>query len=366
MAGATQIGTGAVVLTANADALLTGLANAKAQTNRWAADTTRAAQIKTGGVKGGGGGGGGGVTDMLPFLKAGALLTGGLALAKPLVAKIGESFMSWVTGIKSAAMELDKMRGMASEFEANIDRRLAKEAEWVSAAATPEDKLKAIGAQIAMNKKELVGMIATQKMWEAEVEKLSDVWTEDPEAMLLFLGGGLEDQLEKVKVELASATNGVNKYKDALAKLEEQKGRITRPETDPALVGDIGRLREQWEQQVDAATRGLTPIQQSIEALRRRGATEAMLAELTKSGEKLDMANMKPQSAGAMLRGSQEAGSIMAKFETANLLRPAPPPVADMPVLISKATLKEAKEQKALLFRILGAVSSGTPILVVE
>ena len=67
--------------------------------------------------------------------------------------------------------------------------------------------------------------------------------------------------------------------------------------------------------------------------------------------------------AGAFQAGSTEAYSVMAKFQAGNILTGQAP--ADNPVKIAKENLKELKEHKRVLWKIVGALDLGTPIRVI-
>lgn len=368
MAGATQIGTGAVVLTANADALLTGLDKAKRHTEKFAASTSRKL-----GAKGAAGAAPGGGPNIGGF--GGGVFVGGIGGAIAGVALKGATLLAHALG--KIPEILSDMRERAERYanvslvrNAAIDRA-ASAVDRIDSAW--DDAVLTVGAALAPALEriasivEVIGFVAASAIGEF-IDSMSEAVTQ---ALLwldatLNLGAASESTADVIFALVKGAAMGFawlwDTVKAGAGIVVGTFGVMVRGVADFLdLIGQtndgIRKLANGMTDFGGAALAGFGTSAAQVE-----GWLDRLQAKF-KTTERLAKKITGPNNAAAMLRGSQEAASTMLRFQTANILNGAEP--ADNPVKIAKEQLKEAKEAKRVLWKIVGVLDQGTLIQVV-
>lgn len=239
----------------------------------------------------------------------------GLALLKPLVGEIAAGISTWATGTDDFAKRLAKMQEIAEDLARMLDRRLKNDAEWIDAAVDPKDRLKLVQAEIKKNEKELSGLIKTQDQWAEKSREFSTIWNKSTESLQLWMVGKRDEKKQEVDVFLKEATETIKTRKKMLEELREKNNRLLNPANNPALVGEINHLADDWQSQIDALTKNLSPLQAEIAKLEKKGASSAMLKNLREVGDKLELAQYKPEPMAAITRNSEADFKIRAERE---------------------------------------------------
>jgi hypothetical protein len=301
MAANNAIGTGALILSANADKMLADLDRVKAGADRATKQINAKAQAGGGAFAGG-------------FL--GSLA--GKFLEAP-IQKITETITEWALGTNRFRSALIAVGDAADLAARKLERGLRLDAEKLGAIVNPQDQLAEIGRQSEALKAMLADQLRIRdaaRDWEAKLKDSTSM-----EHLELWAGGALDSSLELVKLKGDKATEAIGKLRDRLEDMSETSKRIKSPELDPKLIGDANRLAQSFELQ--RLQLGKTAEEAQIFALKMQGATDGMLGEATRQMELLKKAraeNAPVQLAGALSKGSTEAYSLTAKFQAAGTL----------------------------------------------
>lgn len=304
MAGNNTIGTGALILSANADNALMGLDRLEKGANK-----TKQQLDKVGG-----GGAGGGLLSFLGGAVGGA---SGRVLG-PMVEKIGEGISRWVFNTNKWETSLRGATEAANLASRAMDRGLKSQEEKLNS-LRPGDKAAEIEAQTSALRLQL-----------KEQERIRDVSNENaafmkdltnPTAMRAWRQGAQGMLIDLANMKASKADEAIGKLRDRLADLNDAAKKIKDPTKNFGLIGEINQLTEALKLQAD--TFGMTANQAQIYALKAKGATDAMLAPLQAAADRLDAmqkqtaAPQGPQNVGAMQRGSAEAFTIIARAQNA-------------------------------------------------
>ena len=331
MAGAQQIGTGAVVLTANADQMLTGLDKAQKGVEKWASTTTAKA-ASAGGSAGGG---------LLSGLLFGGAIGAGIGFALAGLNRIKSAVMS----ISDVGERSKKYSNVGTDQQGKIDR--ADKAFFRISAVADEFLFKIIGTLAPAIERiadvlEIVGFVGGEALlWVAD-----QIGTVDISAQKVF---GILRDIGRVFVYIQHTSDLM-----AIAVLE----------SFAAITDGAGGLFEVFGfDDLAAGARGF--------AKEMRGISEIMAGDVAKSvvdfERKFDKIEQKFKGSerlakafgqtlsGAFGKGSTEAYSVMAKFNAGNLIT-GQAASADNPVAIAKKQLEEAKQIKKATFRWVDAV----------
>lgn len=304
-AGGNAIGTGALILSANADKMLSDLNKAEKGVKKSAANMKAAGNFTFGeGVLGGFAGG-----------IAGKL--GGDALKG-----VGKALLDTVFGKAAQQEQTHALERALQGVERAFDRATRKADEWLNAIADPKKRAVALGDEIGLMDRKLAESIQTMKDSQALLTKLRDPFS--AESIGARATGSLEEKTKQAELQLKAAESAVDKLNDRLYDLREARDRALNPGRDPALIGEVNKLTESLKLQ--AATFGMTSGQAKLYELRMRGASAEQLREAEQLTEELDRlqkaAGPNPLSrlAGAFAPGSADAYSIVARFQTGNMV----------------------------------------------
>lgn len=270
------------------------------------------------------------------------------ALASEGIDVLRSGIKDLVAGSQKFRMELERAAEAASDISKGVDRVNRRADEFVNAAANPADQLAAIN-------KEMFRSSGLAAKYAADVETaraaLLTLRESSGTALGKWIGGGLEDAMKEAEQRLGIALDLSTKFKDRLADLSEQQSRLARPSSDPALIGDANKLAEAFMLQRE--TMFMTASAAEVYKLRLRGATDAMLADAEAAARLLELSRM-PSSfvGGASQRGSAEAFSIVARNQNNTA-------VGDS---IQKQMLREAQNNGRALIGIKKALDVG-PVL---
>jgi hypothetical protein len=337
MAGGNTIGTGALILTANADKMLATLDRAGKQAQ------DKAKKIGDGINKGGGiGAMAGGFLG--GFLGAAA----GQMVEEPLK-KIGTAMLEAVNGAHEFRLELQRSAEMAEQTAKAMDRSLRRMDEKVGALADPKAALAELEKQASFIKGSLDAERKVKDAAQDALNKLNDSGSK--ESWEAFMGGMLEDKIKGAEQAMNAAAGTVGKLSDRYADLNEKIARLKNPASDPSVMGAVNALTESLKLQAD--TFGMTGAQAQIAALKAKGATDGMLKAAQAQADRLDELEKHAKGpepiklSGAMAKGSTEAYSLTTKFQAAGMLAQDE----------AKKQAAEAKEGNRLLKQLVNLVS---------
>lgn len=332
MAG-NAIGQGALILTANADRMLSTLDKAGKQAQE------KANKISDSMNKGGGVG---------AFL-GGAAFGAGWGLVMQYAGKAATSLIEMVNHAQEFRTEMERAAVMTAEVAKVQDRMTKSFDERLGAIANPGDKLAEVEAQVKRFEAERAGKLAQYNTTMAENEKLRRNFGEGAtDSWKLFLGGGLDRSLAEVGQRINEAAVAATKFGDRLSDLRQQAARLRDPANDPAVIGSVNQLTESLRIQAD--TFGLTGAQAEIAKLKIRGATDGMLADAQKQADRLQAledAKKETKLSGAMTKGSTDAYSLVAKFQATNAVAEG----------VAKKQEAEQKEANRLLKQLVNLVA---------
>lgn len=347
---AATIGQGAVVLTANADRLLSGLDRARTATNKWAGDVGKGA-----GKAAKAGGGGGGLFGGLMF-GGGAIGAGGpagLALAavgalgKPLekfvehLASVRERAQKYMNvgapmsgGIERAAGAFDRISGAYDEF---LFRVAGKLAPYLEKAADVLERVGFVGAEVFGEMVDLIAEVVTSiAQWVDETFGLATATTSAGDqafAVLRNIGTGVAYLWDTAKagagavaVAAGYVVTGFGKVLDVVALAAKELDALARElpeairpdwvgkaaaavEGFAGKVGGVGEGMQKWGKDAingfGGAAQQFNKWFDGVEA--RFQATDRLVKKW--EGNFLG---------GAFQQNSTEAYSVVAKFQAGN------------------------------------------------
>lgn len=282
-AGASNaIGTGALILSANADKLVSGLDRAERVTNAKVDAINRKVADKAGptiGAKIGGK-----IEGKFGEAFQGALFGSIAAMIAGVGKKVTESFIGMVNHSAKFRAEMEKSAALTAEWARVLDRAGALADERLGAVVAPAERLAAVGKDIDLATRELSGYRTIIEATRKEIEELNSAGSAD--SWKLWLGGGLADSIAEASERLKAAEGAAAKMGDRLAKLRDLRGRLLHPEDDPVLIGEVNKATAALEEQ--AATWGMTATEAQIYGLKAKGATDAMVAGIRAAGDTLE------------------------------------------------------------------------------
>ncbi|AMV23414.1 hypothetical protein VT84_03325 [Gemmata sp. SH-PL17] len=279
------IGTGAVVLTADADGLLKGLKKAEKDTESWADRTGKKIN--------------GAAESLEKFNKVPGLLGLGVTGAIAGVgAAIGAAFLSSALRAEQFNKAVERSIELNEKLAKVMDRRAEENAVRLDAeSASPGDRLTEIERQLRgldaevgaaeINKKRLESDLEMQKFWG----KRSDPNTLQGAAYnaqlgLVWLLGQLEDHQKPFEDNLKAADERLQKALELRTQLNKERDRIIDPERDIAKVSEINQLTEAFK--IQAATIGKAENAAKALELQLRGFSEGQIHRFKVEADKAE------------------------------------------------------------------------------
>lgn len=331
MAGAQQIGTGAVVLTANADQMLHGLDRAQKGVEKWATTTTAKA-ASAGGASGGG---------LLQGLLFGGSIGAGIGFALAGLNRIKSAVMS----ISDVGERSKKYSNIGFDPQSKIDR--ADRAFFRISAVADEFLFKIIGTLAPAIERiadvlEIVGFVGGEALlWVADQIGTVDISAQNVFGILrdigevfVFIEHAADLMAITVVTAFASVVGGAADVLDAFGLVDMGAGAR-------AFEKDLRGIAEILTNDVAKA---VNDFDKDFDKIKDKFQGSERLAKAF--GQTLS---------GAFGQGGTEAYSVMAKFNAGNLIT-GQAALADNPVVIAKKQLEEAKQIKKATFRWVDAV----------
>jgi hypothetical protein len=283
MAGSNAIGTGAVVLTANADKLLVGLKQAEAATESWAAKTRKIA-----------GSAGEGIDKLLAGPGAKAL---GWAAVGFVALKIGDEFQHAALRTTEFNKALEKSAELSQKLSKITDSRAADRAALLEAqSANAASRLVELEKQLRAVSAESGAAEAEKRRAQLGLEKLKldgdrsndfwDGWTTNLGIIREWSFGQLGRLREPLEAALKEADERLQKATERRDELAKQLALHADPDRNPAKVGEINKLTEAFGRQ--AATLGMAENAAKRYELELDGFSEKQIREFVIAAEKLD------------------------------------------------------------------------------
>lgn len=410
MAGANTIGTGAVVLTANADQLVSGLDKAQKATDKWAKDTSKSAskyadvsekknraaydrliasgkklaeympdvdyvrsyKIPDAKGKGSGSGKKGGAVGALLFGAGVGVVLAGLGLvdsALNRIANVGEKAKEYGNisldrnlAIDRAQKGFDRITAAVDDFFFVVAEKVAPAIEKIATIVevvvfTGAEGFKALADSIGSVALTSGDVFAGLKAVAQAAAYLFD--TMRAGAGVVMIVQGVFDQF--IAGVLKSLAGAVRKLEELSQRLPEGmrpdwiKGAADTIDGFANKTDDLGRKMvdvgklwvTSWGDSADKVGAFIDGVQARFNATDR-----------IKKGLGVALA-------GAFGQGSVEATSVISKWEAGNILSGQSP--ADAPaVKVAKEQLKEAKEHKKATWKIVGYLDRGTLVKVIK
>ncbi|MBP3959446.1 hypothetical protein J8F10_29735 [Gemmata sp. G18] len=283
MAGSNTIGTGAVVLTANADQLLVGLKKAEAATESWAAKTRKIA-----------GSAGAGVDKLLAGPGAKALGWAAVAFA---ALKVGDEIQHAVLRTEQFNKAMERSAELSQKLAKITDSRAADRAAMLDAqSATAASRLVELEKQLREVSAESGSAEAEKRRAQIELDKLklgaarggslSERMTADAQVAREWSFGQLGRLREPLEAALKESDERLQKATERRDELLKQLLLHNDPDRNPAKVGEINKITEAMERQ--AATFGMAEHAAKRLELELDGFSEKQVREFVIAAEKLD------------------------------------------------------------------------------
>ncbi|VTR91859.1 unnamed protein product [Gemmata massiliana] len=235
------IGTGAVVLTADADGLLTGLKKAEKDTESWASRTGRKIAAAADRIGNSFGGGANEAFNPLKDAAKGAVVD---------LAKQGaQAFLKWASGADGLNRLLASTERTLTQIGDQIDRIAAARMETVDAFVKPKDIASSLDVEIRRGEAEKERLLALIKTAEDEREALEKF---NFRTTGLRIAGNLDRFQGAADTMVGSYRDQLGKLNSRLLDMADRRGRILNPDRDPAKIGELNRLVEASERQIAA------------------------------------------------------------------------------------------------------------------
>lgn len=279
------IGTGALILSANADRMVSGLDKAEAVATRKvaainakvnAADAGVAAKL------------GGKIEGKFGEAFQGAMFGSIGAMIAGVGKRVTESFIGMLNKSAQFRAEMERSVELSAEWSKSLDRATARGDERLDAIAPPADKLAATAKEIDLVTRELSGYRSATEATRKEIADLSSA--SSPDGWKLWLGGGLTDSIGEAGARLKDAEGAAAKASDRLAKLRDAKRRLEDPSSDMAFVGEIDKATAALE--IQTGTWGKDAEAAALAGFKARGATDTMVAGFEAAAAKLRAARV--------------------------------------------------------------------------
>lgn len=385
MAGDNTIGTGAVVLTASADQLLSGLDKARGATEKWAANTTKKATKAAGP-----GAEKGGLLGKLLFgaggVAAGLLMGAGAFKAANMLASVGERAQNYGNISNDRYMKIDRAQKAINRIGAVWDDFLFKVAESLGPVlekvASVLEVVGFVGGEAFGEIVNLIGDVVTSiSKWIDSTFGLATATTSSADAafaVLRLLGKGIAYLWDAGKtgagvlaLMAATVADSFGSMLGVIAKVGKGLADLANalPENlRPDGLKEAANALEGWGGKVDGIAAGLQKWGKGALA----GFGDSAVAvdawfdrvEARFKGTERITKGLGVALAGAFSQGSTEAYSVVAKWQAGNILSGQTP--ADNPVKIAKEQLKEAKEHKKATWKIVASLDRGTLVKVIK
>lgn len=344
MASANAIGTGSVILTANADGLAQGLDKAAGKVDAWGkrvqATTDRAAASigKSGVVEKGRAlfgqvGGLGGVGE---FLGVGGGV-GAMAVAANAVATVAAN-------VESLNRALAESKRLTDKFEQNfgVVKQTGDEIARIAELGNREDQAAAVAARIEALEKNKAGLENQLNTAKARVDELSGFAAEQARGIPGLVGRAQQEKFDEANRNLEQLRKNYEGTTESIARLTKEAEKFTANAAGKALMVEDQKRFESMTKGVDemtrslkeqAATLGMTAGQVAVYKAEALGATGTQLAGLRAAAEELDRVQARAENVrkafraafnsdklpserklgAAMEQGSAAAFSVVAK-----------------------------------------------------
>ncbi|MFO0823033.1 MAG: hypothetical protein U0792_07920 [Gemmataceae bacterium] len=319
------IGTGALILSANADKMLADVDRAVKGTKQKLKETTAG--------------------NFGKFLD-GAAIGAGFGLVTKVAGEAVSAVAEMFSNAAKFRAEMERSALLSSEIAKAGDRFAKGFDEQLAAITNPAERLAELEAQIKRWENERSGDVAKYSSALAELNKLNDPSKLDDyvNRFKFWAYGGLDRETKTLEAQINEAAVAASKAGDRLAAMRQEAARLKMPENDPKLIAGVNQLADAFERQ--RKTLGMTAEEAQIYALKMQGATDAMLSKAIEQQKLLEKAQKEfapVQLAGALSKGSTEAYSLVAKFQAAGTVKEGQ----------EKKREAEAKEQTRILGLIL-------------
>jgi hypothetical protein len=303
MAGSNAIGRGALILSANADGMLAGLNRAEQKVGQFA-DKVKAKEKQVDGFG-------------KNFAKGLAVGFGGAAFGSVAVqqlSKLGDLAQEWYTNQRKVALEL---RNTKEAIDTNIramDRALAKRDKKITDEVDPAKRRKLVDEEIKSTEE----LLAQGEKYRAylDARSMSLAETLNWENAELRASGDLEAARQRNALAVETLTERIGTLRKRLEELKETEEKLKNPETNQGTVDRFVK-----DLQLQRETLGMTSIDAQIHRMQAEmtlsdqqiGQMRAAAQELEVAQKQLAESKLKIPFAGAMLRGSAEASSLITR-----------------------------------------------------
>ncbi|VTR90824.1 unnamed protein product [Gemmata massiliana] len=269
------IGTGAVVLTADADGLLKGLKKAEKDTASWADRTGKKINGTAESLE---------KLNKIPAL-LGLGLTGAIA---SLGGAVGSGFSNLVTKADQFNKAMERSIELNEKLAKVMDHRAEANAARLEAlSATPagrlaeiENQLKAVDAEVGAAEKGKHLAVRERDLSLIQSDVKNGHWAERQAERarlgLAYIAGQLETYQKPFEDNLKAADERLQKALELRRVLNLEKDKILDPERDIAKIGEILQLTEAFK--VQTATLGKTETAAKALELSFRGFTEGQIS----------------------------------------------------------------------------------------
>lgn len=267
MAASNAIGTGALILSANADGLVAGLKKAEKSTDAWAKGVTSRTNAVMSGI--------------------GAGFIGG-SLAGVTTAAVG----AIVTDVMRAASGVDRLsESLAASTQyvqrltANFDRMSTQADQFISAAVTPGDQFARLYDEVERLRPIVQSLKGDWQGANAEVQRLDEK----------DLGGLADYFLFQSGEKLKYATDRADLFADAINKINRRAEQLAQnmAKVQGAFTSDqiSGRLKE-LNDEIVSNLQGFNDIERELFRWEQRGASVKDLGELERRLREAEAARM--------------------------------------------------------------------------
>ncbi len=358
---ANTIGTGAVVLTANADQLVAGLDRAKQKTDQWAASTKKSADKKGGGWKGND------VADVLGLqgadLVKGGLKLGAWGVAAAGVLSFGKHLNNTIGPMKQINAELERADKAHEKYRDRLTDTVDQQKEWIDSmkdiAGTTEGAAKIAGHTAIIGNNIEAAQAELKNLQKQAEDKGSwgswDSWT-------TWAAGGLDAQKKGIEARTEATKAALAQMEATKKAVDRQKWLLANPTQNAEALSALKDFNKAMRDQARIAG-GVASEWIQIEDLQKKfNLNAAQVDGLKKSYRDMiqaknaaaDMeasikaaaATPSPTLAGAFAQGSTGAYTILAKHSMQN-----GGGKLHEEVKIAKATLVEIKDMKKAILQ---------------
>jgi hypothetical protein len=230
---ANTIGTGALILTANADKLVAGLEQSKQRTDKWAQQSEKAAQKSEERWKRAG--------DAIKFVGAGFAI----GQAFNFLGDLSKKLLSTALGFDEMARSAETSLRLIDQLAQATDRRFAKGAAWAEAAGGPAEQIAAQENLLKQAEDIQNGLIKNRNLFRKQIEEMGGALPVD------WLAGQLGEK-DRVEAQLSKAAELADKGADRVRELQEKLRMLRDPASNPVLAKSINDQAEAYRKQAQA------------------------------------------------------------------------------------------------------------------